>query len=67
MTSLPVCMPGPMFLLGVSVPGPMLLPGASAQGFSAQGASAQGCLCPGESLSRGGGVCRETTRNQKTG
>ena len=39
MISLPVWMPGPVFLLGVSVSGPMFLPG---------------CLClGGGSLSRG--------------
>ena len=37
MMSLPVWLPGPMFLLGVSVPGPMFLLGVSVQGVSVRG------------------------------
>ena len=42
MISLPVRLPGPMFLLGVSVSGPMFLPGVHLS---------RGGLCPGGGLS----------------
>ena len=63
MMSLPVWLPGPMFLLGVSVSAVMFLPGdlcpgglcpgVSAWGFSYWEVSIQEGLCLGGSLSRG--------------
>ena len=51
MMSLPVWLPGPMFLPGVSVTGPIFLPGGLClgEGISVQGVSVQGGLCPGGS------------------
>ena len=57
MMSLPVWLPGPMFLLGwgVSVPGPTFLPGGLCPGGSLsrrvsvqRGVSVQGGLCQGD-------------------
>ena len=52
MMSLPIWLPGLMFLLGVSVPGPMFLRGSLSRGSLSRG-SLSGGLCLGESLSRG--------------
>ena len=71
MMSLPVWLPGPMFLLGVSVPGPMFLLGGGGHCPGEGGlCPGEGGLCPGGSLSRGslpGGCSVGTLRGQESG
>ena len=62
--SLPVWLPGPMFLLQVFVSGPMFLPGVSVQGVSVQGGLYPCGLCPGCPGSEREVFARETLRKR---
>ena len=61
MMSLPVWLPGPMFLPWVSIPGPMFLPGG--EGSLSRGSLSRGGFCPGGlclGVSVQGGLCRRS-------